>query len=50
VDKNGEAKVGMGTSAADLDDDLDLLVVNLQSQSDSFSRNEGKFSSAILPC
>ncbi len=45
VDKNGKAKAGMGTCAADIDgdDDLDLLVVNLQAQSDSFFRNEGKF-------
>ena len=45
VDKNGKAKAGMGTCAADIDgdDDLDLLVVNLQAQSDSFFRNEGVF-------
>ena len=45
VDKNGKAKAGMGTCAADVDGDLDLdlLVVNLQAQSDSFFRNEGEF-------
>lgn len=45
VDKNGKAKAGMGTCAADIDgdDDMDLLVVNLQAQSDSFFRNEGQF-------
>ncbi|MEM7315300.1 MAG: CRTAC1 family protein [Planctomycetota bacterium] len=45
VDKNGKAKAGMGTCAADIDndDDLDLLVVNLQAQADSFFRNEGTF-------
>ncbi len=45
VDKNGKAKAGMGTCAADIDgdDDLDLLVVNLQAQSDSFFRNEGTY-------
>jgi hypothetical protein len=45
VDKNGKAKAGMGTCAADIDhdDDLDLLVVNLQAQSDSFFRNEGQY-------
>jgi hypothetical protein len=45
VDRNGKAKAGMGTCAADIDGDfdLDLLVVNLQAQSDSFFRNQGKF-------
>ncbi len=45
VDKDGKAKAGMGTCAADIDgdDDLDLLVVNLQAQSDSFYRNEGAY-------
>ncbi|MEE8523282.1 MAG: FG-GAP-like repeat-containing protein [Thermoanaerobaculia bacterium] len=45
VDENGRAKAGMGTVAGDLDDDgdLDLLVVNLQAQSDSFFRNQGAY-------
>ena len=45
VDKDGQAKAGMGTCAADVDADLDLdiLVVNLQAQSDSFFRNQGDF-------
>jgi hypothetical protein len=45
VDENGRAKAGMGTVAGDVDDDgdLDLLVVNLQAQSDSFFRNEGAY-------
>jgi len=45
VDINGAAKAGMGTCAADLDrdGDLDLMVVNLESQSDSFFRNQGGF-------
>lgn len=43
VDSNGKAKAGMGTHAADADDDgdLDLFVVNLHAQSDSLYRNEG---------
>ncbi|MCH2141735.1 MAG: CRTAC1 family protein [Phycisphaerales bacterium] len=43
IDMHGEAKAGMGVDAADVDDDgdLDLLVVNLAAQSDSFFRNEG---------
>lgn len=43
VDGHGEPKAGMGVDAADVDDDgdLDLLVVNLSAQSDSFFRNEG---------
>lgn len=45
VDQDGRAKAGMGVHAVDLDDDgdLDLLVVNLENESDSFYRNEGKF-------
>lgn len=43
VDENGIAKAGMGVAASDVDDDgdHDLLVVNLERQSDSFFRNEG---------
>ena len=42
LDENGIAKAGMGVAAADVDDDgdSDLLVVNLERQSDSFFRNE----------
>ena len=44
VDDNGVAKAGMGVAAADLDDDGDseLLVVNLETESDSLYRNEGR--------
>ena len=43
LDEHGIAKAGMGVAAADVDDDgdSDLLVVNLERQSDSFFRNEG---------
>ena len=43
VDEAGEAKAGMGVTAADLDDDsdVDVLVVNLQGQTDSLFRNAG---------
>ena len=45
IDASGEAKAGMGVTAADIDDDgdSDLLVVNLETQSDSFYRNEGAY-------
>jgi hypothetical protein len=45
IDQDGRAKAGMGVHAVDVDDDgdLDLLVVNLEHESDSFYRNEGKF-------
>jgi hypothetical protein len=45
VDQDGSPKSGMGVDAVDLDDDgdLDLLVVNLDGESDSFFRNEGAF-------
>jgi len=45
VDQDGTAKSGMGVAAEDADDDgdLDLLVVNLDGESDSFFRNRGKF-------
>ena len=45
MDQHGQAKAGMGTTAADVDDDgdLDIMVVNLRSQSDSFYRNHGEF-------
>jgi len=43
MDKDGIPKAGMGAVAEDLDDDgdLDLLVVNLRAQADSFYRNQG---------
>ncbi len=45
VDLDGKAKAGMGTHMADVDGDgdLDLLVVNLDGESDSFYRNERAF-------
>ncbi len=45
IDQDGAPKAGMGVHAADLDDDGDneLIVMNLDSESDSFFRNEGKF-------
>jgi len=45
LDDMGKAKAGMGTHAVDADDDgdLDLLVVNLSGESDSFFRNEGTY-------
>lgn len=44
VDQHGVTKAGMGVVSEDVDgdDDLDLLVVNLRAQSDSFYRNRGK--------
>jgi hypothetical protein len=45
VDLDGKAKAGMGVDLADVDGDgrLDLLVVNLDGESDSFYRNEQAF-------
>ena len=45
IDQDGAPKAGMGVHAADLDDDGDneLMVMNLDSESDSFFRNEGRF-------
>jgi hypothetical protein len=45
LDQDGVAKSGMGVDASDLDDDGDddLIVVNLDGESDSFFRNQGKF-------
>ncbi|MCZ6837442.1 MAG: CRTAC1 family protein [Planctomycetota bacterium] len=43
IDQDGRAKAGMGVSVADVDEDgdPDLLVVNLDNESDSFYRNQG---------
>ncbi|MFT7463398.1 MAG: hypothetical protein ACI9EF_001742 [Pseudohongiellaceae bacterium] len=43
VDYSGKAKAGMGVALADVDDDadLDLIVCNLDRQSDSFFVNQG---------
>ena len=45
VDVHGIEKAGMGGATADVDDDgdSDLLVVNLERQTDSFFRNEGSY-------
>ena len=45
VDASGAAKAGMGVAAADVDDDadMDILVVNLQGQTDSLYRNSGRW-------
>ena len=45
MDSDGIEKAGMGVAAADVDDDgdNDLLVVNLERQTDSFFRNEGSY-------
>jgi len=45
IDQDGTAKSGMGVDAVDVDDDgdLDLFVVNLDGESDSFFRNEKKY-------
>ena len=43
VDEQGQAKAGMGVVAADVDDDgdADVLVVNLEGQTDSLFLNQG---------
>ena len=43
VDSYGTAKAGMGVASGDLDDDgdVDVLVVNLEGQTDSLFRNQG---------
>ncbi len=45
IDQDGAPKAGMGVHAADLDDDgdNDLIVMNLDTESDSLFRNEGRF-------
>ena len=45
IDQDGAPKAGMGVHAADIDDDGDneLIVVNLDTESDSFFRNSGQF-------
>lgn len=45
VDEHGFPKAGMGVAAADVDDDgdMDVMVTNLEAQTDSFFRNEGGY-------
>jgi hypothetical protein len=45
LDQDGRAKAGMGVHAADVDrdGDQDVVVVNLDGESDSFYRNESQF-------
>ncbi len=45
IDQDGAPKAGMGVHAADVDDDgdNDLLVMNLDTESDSYFRNDGAF-------
>jgi hypothetical protein len=45
LDQDGRAKAGMGVHVADIEDDgdQDLLVVNLDNESDSFFRNERQY-------
>ena len=45
LDHSGQVKAGMGVSADDLDGNgfLDLLVVNLRHETDSFFRNQGDY-------
>ena len=45
VDEYGQAKAGMGVAAADLDDDADadVLVVNLEGQTNSLFLNQGNW-------
>jgi hypothetical protein len=44
VDQDGAPKAGMGVHAADVDEDgdNDLIVMNLDTESDSFFRNDGR--------
>jgi hypothetical protein len=45
IDQDGAAKAGMGVHVADVDGDgdNDLLVMNLDTESDSYFRNDGRF-------
>jgi hypothetical protein len=45
IDQDGSPKAGMGVHMADLDEDADndLIVVNLDAESDSYFRNDGRF-------
>jgi hypothetical protein len=45
LDQDGVAKAGMGVHAADIDGDgdNDLIVMNLDAESDSYYRNDGKY-------
>jgi len=45
IDQDGAPKAGMGVHAGDIDDDgdNDLIVMNLDTESDSLFRNDGRF-------
>ncbi|MDE0006819.1 MAG: VCBS repeat-containing protein, partial [Gammaproteobacteria bacterium] len=45
MDDHGGAKAGMGVAVADMDDDgdADVLVVNLEGETDSYHRNDGGY-------
>jgi hypothetical protein len=45
IDQDGSPKAGMGVHMADLDEDADndLIVMNLDTESDSYFRNDGRF-------
>jgi hypothetical protein len=45
IDQDGVAKAGMGVHAADVDEDgdNDMIVMNLDAESDSFFRHDGRF-------
>ena len=45
VDDDGKAKAGMGIALGDVDDDgdADIVIANMQDESDSYFRNEGSY-------
>lgn len=45
IDDHGIAKAGMGVAARDVDNDLDvdIIVVNIQGETDSYYRNDGSY-------
>lgn len=49
IDDHGIAKAGMGVVARDidLDNDVDLIVVNIQGETDSYYRNDGAYFSDV---